>query len=103
MQFVALDKLINLHEGYRQVFRIDGREVLLVQENGRRYALQANCPHSDWPMQNAPVSGDVITCTRHGWSFSLLSGRGVNERAIGCQLKCYKVQYDQNTIGILID
>lgn len=102
MQYVALEKLINLFDGYRQVFLIQGVEILLLQENGHRYVIQANCPHSDWPMQSAHVMGDIITCSKHGWSFNLYSGRPSNERAGNCKLTCYKIVYNQNTIGLEI-
>ena len=103
MQYVALEKLINLYDGYRQIFIVQGKQVLLIQDNGRRHLIQANCPHSDWPLQNGWIDGDSITCSKHGWAFSLYSGRGVNERALGCNLQCYKICYDQNTIGMLVE
>jgi nitrite reductase/ring-hydroxylating ferredoxin subunit len=102
MQYVPLEKLINLYDGYRQVFMVNGVEVLLLQENGRRYLVQANCPHSDWPMQSAPVMGDIITCSQHGWSFNMNTGRSANQRAGNCKLECYKITYEENTIGLVI-
>lgn len=100
MTFYPLEKLINLYDGYRQVFVVDRKEVLLIQEEGRCYAIQAACPHLHWPLQNAPISGQEISCSKHGWSFDLHSGRGANERALGCQLKVYKIAYEGNTLGI---
>jgi nitrite reductase/ring-hydroxylating ferredoxin subunit len=102
MKYVALEKLIHLYDGYRQVFLIEGLEILLLQEDGRRYVIQANCPHNDWPMLGAPVMGDDIICSKHGWSFNMHSGRPANERAGNCKLRCYKIAYEDNTIGLVI-
>ncbi len=102
MQYVVLEKLKNLYDGYRQVFMVEGVEILLLQENGRRYLIQANCPHSDWSMQSAHVMGNIISCSNHGWSFDMFSGRPENARAGNCRLKCYKIAYEQNTIGVVL-
>lgn len=101
MQYVALDKLINLFDGYRQVFRINHLSVLLIQENGQRFAIQADCPHRDWPLQNGVVNGREIVCSKHGWSFDLQTGRPTHPMA-DCPLKTWPVSYQDNTIGIII-
>ena len=102
MHYVALDKLINLYDGYRQVFVVNRKEVLLIQEDGKRYAIQASCPHKHWPLQNAPIQNDTIMCGKHGWSFYLHNGRAASPRA-ECDLKTYTVSYQDNTIGILLN
>ena len=40
MRFLALDKLINLQEGYRQRFKIDALDLILVREAGEISALR---------------------------------------------------------------
>jgi nitrite reductase/ring-hydroxylating ferredoxin subunit len=104
MNYIALDKLLHLHDGYRQVFQIQNHKILLIQEHGRRYAIQADCPHSDWPLQNSIVSSGEIICSQHGWSFNLSTGSASNERSIsgGCRLKCYKLAFEGSTVGILL-
>lgn len=103
MQYIALDKLINLHDGYRQVFVVNRKEVLLVQEQGKRYALQANCPHKHWPLLHADISAEneTIQCKKHHWAFSLTTGQPANDCA-ECGLITYPIDYQDNTIGILI-
>ena len=39
MAFVALEKLHQLYDGYRRVFRIGKQEWILLQEEGRAYCL----------------------------------------------------------------
>lgn len=102
MRYVALDRLINLFDGYREVFRVGTLQVLLVQEQGRRYAVQAACPHRDWPLQHGVIQGGEIVCSKHGWSFDLASGRPTHPLA-DCRLPVYPVAYQDNTIGILLN
>ena len=101
MRYIALDRLINLHDGYRQVFRVGHQSVLLIQEEGRRFAIQADCPHRDWPLQNGVISHGEIVCSKHGWRFDLASGRPLHPMA-DCGLKTWPVSYQDNTIGIII-
>ena len=53
MRFVALEKLINLHDGYRQEFRVDYHRLLLLQHEGERYVVEAYCPHLEHPLKEA--------------------------------------------------
>ena len=103
MSYIALEELDKLHNGYRQIFIIEDRQVLLIQEQNKRYIIQAECPHAKWSLQNSPILGDTITCTQHGWSFNLNTGRPANERAGNCQLPVYKIEYQNNTIGLWLD
>jgi len=102
MQFFPLEKLVRMHDGYRQVFVVNGLQLLLIQENGHRYIFAANCPHSDWPMQNAHITSTDIICPKHGWSFDLKTGLGSNEMALACQINKYKIMYEGSTLGVLL-
>ena len=55
MRFLGLEKLINLHDGYRREFKIDQLQLLLIQEQGRLYLLESRCPHREHPLLEAPV------------------------------------------------
>jgi len=41
MRFLALDKLINLEDGYRKRFKIDSLELILVKEGNEFFAFGA--------------------------------------------------------------
>ena len=101
MQYIALEKLINLFDGYRQVFVVNHHQVLLIQEEGRRYAIQAQCPHRQWPLQHADIQRDQLICSQHGWVFDLASGRAASQRT-QAHLGCYRISYQDNTIGIIL-
>ena len=103
MAFVALEELENLHDGYRQVFVVGDKQILLIQEKNKHYILQAECPHAKWSLQNSPILDQTITCTQHGWAFNLVTGKPANERAGNCQLKVYTVEYKNNVVGLLLD
>ena len=58
MRFLPLEKLINLHDGYRRRFRVDALEVLLLQEAGALHILESRCPHRGHPLDEADILGE---------------------------------------------
>ena len=98
MAFRSLEKLINLHDGYRRVFRVDGREVLLIQEGGSRWLVNRYCPHAGQALDDAAVEGDSIRCPRHGYCFALEDGRPLESPCAA--LPVYSLIYEGNSIGL---
>ncbi|MDO3382109.1 Rieske (2Fe-2S) protein [Gilvimarinus algae] len=99
MAYIALVRLHELYDGYRQLVRLGGRELLLLQEQGRVYLLANQCPHRQAPLSRASVAGDLLRCPAHGIEFSLGSGRALN--APDCPgLTFYPLVYEGNTLGI---
>ncbi len=100
MAFHRLEKLVNLHDGYRRGFRIGGRVVLLIQQEGRVYLLENTCPHQGHPLHTATIEGDVIRCASHGFEFSLATGRNVNFGGTCGSLVRYEPVYEGGDLGV---
>lgn len=100
MAFVALEKLVNLYEGYRRTIRIGNTEVMLLQYQGQPYVIGTSCPHMEWSLMFAKISNGAITCSKHGWQFSITDGRPLNVPGKCNPLATYPVIYDGNRIGI---
>ncbi|MFD2644510.1 Rieske (2Fe-2S) protein [Pseudomonas japonica] len=96
--FVALERLINLHDGYRKAFRVNGQALLLLVVDNRPVLIDERCPHQGASLAAATVEGDVLRCPRHGLAFSLSSGRALQPGCAGLSL--YKVAYEGDRIGI---
>lgn len=76
--FVALERLINLDEGYRQTFQVGGRSLLLLVVERQPVLLENRCPHRGAPLHNATLVGTVLRCARHGVEFDLVDGQPLN-------------------------
>lgn len=96
--FVALERLINLQDGYRSTFRVAGHELLLLVVEGRPVLLENRCPHRDAPLHGASLNGQVLRCVRHGIEFDLRSGEPLTARCAA--LKLFDLAYDGDRIGI---
>ena len=102
--FIALDKLINLHDGYRRLFIVEHQQLLLIQEEGRRYLIQAQCPHMQWPLAQGRITQGEIECAKHRFSFDLITGKPTSDNAQQCSaLRSYRLHYQDNSIGLMGD
>ena len=100
MAFLRLDRLINLHDGYRKILRVDHLEVLLIQEGGEVFVVQSRCPHREFPLEKGVIKEKVITCPWHNMEFDL--GTGANLGG-GCdRLKIYEPVFHGNLVGIIV-
>jgi nitrite reductase (NADH) small subunit len=99
MAFVALEKLHQLHDGYRQLFRIQGREWLLIQDEGRLYCIANQCPHLQAPLARGSISDGAIRCPSHGIEFILRTGMPTNPLACRHALTFLNLIYEGNQVG----
>ncbi len=61
--------------GTRQVFNVDGREILLINHHGDIYAVGNRCPHMEARMERGEITEDgTIICPRHHSVFDLETG-----------------------------
>lgn len=94
----ALEKLINLHDGYRRVFRAGQRELLLMQEGEERLLIDRHCPHAGQVLDGADCRGGAIQCPRHGFRFSLTDGAVIQG---DCEpLRTYPLAFEGNSVGV---
>ena len=102
MAYHPLEKLLNLHDGYRKSFTVAGRSLLLLQQQSEVYLIANVCPHMGAPLSNAQLlENSVIRCKAHGIEFELASGRALGPLAAVMQcLRKYPVAYEGNTVGV---
>lgn len=98
MAYRALEKLVNLHDGYRRAFRLDHREVLLLQEDGECHLIDRRCPHQGQVLDTALVVGRRLNCPRHDIQFCL-SG-GPPQPPICPALVIHELVYEGSSVGI---
>lgn len=103
MRFYGLEKLINLHDGYRRSFRIDQHALLLLQEHGECWLIEGRCPHRGHDLLHADLEGSRLRCPRHGYCFSLDDGRVLKATEEPCRaLQRYELVYQGNEIGVML-
>lgn len=68
-------KLSDVRDGGCLAVDLGGRALVLVRTGARVVALENRCPHAGAPLSEGFVEGSLITCSWHGWSFDLATGR----------------------------
>lgn len=97
--FVALERLINLQEGYRKTFQVSGQQLLLLVVDNQPLLIESRCPHQGAPLHSATLEGNVLRCQRHGIEFRLPCGQPVQQAAC-TSLKVFSLAYEGDRIGI---
>ena len=104
MHFVALEKLINLHDGYIRHCRVEFRQLLLLQRQGECFVIESLCPHREHPLDAARIDGDILECPLHGYQFSLRNGQLLHASEEACRpLRVWPVVYRDNEVGVVWD
>lgn len=103
MRFYQLEKFINLHDGYRRSFKIDQHQLLLLQENGEQYLIEALCPHRAHPLETATIENHLIRCPLHHYEFDLRSGRVCTATEAHCRaLRRYELIMRDKDVGVML-
>ena len=63
-----------LQPGDRKADFIDDEPVLLVRIGDNYFCIADACSHDGQPLGDGPITGEDITCSRHGARFSLATG-----------------------------
>ena len=80
--FHTVARVGEIPEGQGRAFDIDGRIIAVFLEGGKYYAVDDTCPHQGAPLSDGIVFDKSVTCTWHGWRFSLEDGRWLDSPRI---------------------
>ena len=84
MKFHRLTTRADLFDGYKQAFTVNGTAVLLVQTEGKIYAVENKCGHFGIALNTGRVTGARIQCSQHGAEFDLSTGAVTNHVVAQC-------------------
>jgi nitrite reductase/ring-hydroxylating ferredoxin subunit len=86
----------------KKLVEVNGQQILLVNIKGEFYACESECPHQGAPLSGAIVKeGPVLTCQRHGYRFSLVTGECAEHPE--CRLQLFKTRVVGDEILIDMD
>jgi len=64
----------DLPENGKQLFTVNGKEILVIQTGSRIFAVSNICPHAGGKLIKGRVDEGTITCMEHGLCFDLQNG-----------------------------
>ena len=66
-----------VQEGAGTVLKAGNRTLAFFKVEGVYYAISNVCPHKGGPLGNGALSGHVVTCPWHGWTWDVRTGANV--------------------------
>ncbi len=87
-------------------YTVSGKEVLILNVNGKYYAMNNKCPHMNGNLSKGILQGIVLTCPRHSSRFDISTGKALSGPKFGpIKLKTsdahiYPAQVDGNAIMV---
>jgi 3-phenylpropionate/trans-cinnamate dioxygenase ferredoxin subunit len=72
-------------------------EILLVNADGKFYAVENQCPHMGYPLYLGSLEGEVLTCGFHYARFNVATGKSLGA-VTHKPLKTYKVRIQNSSI-----
>ncbi len=124
---VQVAKLNEIAPGGLKAVEVNGREIVLCNDDGKIYAIDRRCGHMNAPLDLGTLEGYILTCPMHHAQFDITSGEALSgpvppnlgdevvPEGIGkflqhvgmlmshiktCNLKSYSVKIDGDSIKI---
>jgi nitrite reductase (NADH) small subunit/3-phenylpropionate/trans-cinnamate dioxygenase ferredoxin subunit len=99
--FQTVARVGEIPEDQGQVFEVGGRLIAVFNTGGQYYAIDDACPHQGAPLSDGIVFDKSVTCTWHGWRFSLESGKHLDGSR--CRVATYPVLLEGEEIKVGIE
>jgi nitrite reductase (NADH) small subunit/3-phenylpropionate/trans-cinnamate dioxygenase ferredoxin subunit len=73
-KYHTVAKVGEIAEGRGHSVIVEGLPIAVFLEGGTYYAIDDTCPHQGAPLADGIVFDKSVTCSWHGWRFSLENG-----------------------------
>lgn len=87
--------------GSRKIISIGNLSILLFNINHEYYAIRNQCTHENYPLAEATLEGDILTCPLHGAQFCIKTGEVKAPPAFE-DLETYPIRVENQMIQIKI-
>jgi nitrite reductase/ring-hydroxylating ferredoxin subunit len=101
-RFVKIGEKQQIPENTMQVFNIEGHEILVVNTEGKLYAVQNRCPHLNYPLYLGSLKGKILTCGFHYAKFDVSTGKVLSFPAKE-PLKTFKIKTEGSAVLVELD
>ncbi len=99
--WVALGSVDQIGRGQGRCVSVGRRRLALFRtRSGGLYALDAYCPHRNGPLADGIAGADAVICPLHGYKFSLIDGRGLDNPL---RVKRYRTEINDGLIYVRLE
>lgn len=97
--FVKVADIKEIPNSHMKEVQIDGKDICLVNVNGKYFAIGNICTHEGGPLADGTLQGHEVECPWHGSKFDVRTGEVTNPPASEPE-PTYEVSVDGNSILI---
>ncbi len=96
-KYVRIAETRDVPKNDMRVFKVSGREMLIVNVEDKFYAFENHCPHMGYPLYLGSLEGKVLTCGFHYAKFDVRTGKSLGP-VTRRPLKKFKVKIQNSSI-----
>jgi 3-phenylpropionate/trans-cinnamate dioxygenase ferredoxin component len=85
-----------------QTFDWNGLSLLIINQQGKFYAIENRCPHEDQTLDGGELEGDEFLCPWHGARFCIKTGNATRPPAYE-NIKTFPIRLVNGVIQVSID
>jgi nitrite reductase/ring-hydroxylating ferredoxin subunit len=78
-QFFEVGKVEEVPVGKMKYVEIQGKEIVISNIDGKFYAMDDRCSHTNAPLSMGHIQGNIVTCPMHGARFDITTGKKVSD------------------------
>ena len=98
-KLIEVAKTDEIPAGTMKGFKIEGKEILVVNYEGKYYAIGKKCTHMGGDLSKGKLEGKIVTCPRHGSQFDVTTGKFVRGPTKSNE-PSYEVQVEGQSIKV---
>lgn len=77
--YVEVAKVDEIPSGNMKHVEFNGKEIMIANLDGKFYALNDRCSHTNAPLSMGHIQGNIVTCPMHGARFDITTGKKVSD------------------------
>jgi 3-phenylpropionate/trans-cinnamate dioxygenase ferredoxin subunit len=77
LEYIEIAPLTDCPPGERLFVTIENVPIVIFNIAGGLFAIEDTCTHDGNPLDDAPLEGHAVVCTRHGARFDVRSGKAL--------------------------
>ncbi|MGD0159070.1 MAG: Rieske 2Fe-2S domain-containing protein [Candidatus Bathyarchaeia archaeon] len=78
MSFVKVAETSDIPLGKMKHVEVNGKEIMLVNVNGKIYAISDRCGHMNARLSMGTLDKNIVTCPQHFSRFDVITGKMVS-------------------------
>ncbi|MHB1376563.1 MAG: Rieske (2Fe-2S) protein, partial [Candidatus Humimicrobiaceae bacterium] len=83
MEYLEVGKTGEITEGTMKAYKVQGKDILIVNYGGKYYAIGGKCTHMGGDLSKGKLDGKIVTCPLHGSKFDITTGESISGPKIG--------------------